>query len=98
MRYFFDIDGTICTDKNGKYEKAMPFPERIAKLNELYDKGNTIILYTGRGVGTGIDCRELTEHQLKCWNVKYHKLLMTKEPFEVLIDDKAINATTFFDE
>ena len=38
MRYVIDIDGTICTNTNGNYEKAIPYKDRIDKVNKLYVK------------------------------------------------------------
>ena len=32
MRYFVDIDGTICNNTNGNYEEAVPFPLNIKKI------------------------------------------------------------------
>ena len=46
MTYVFDIDGTICTNSHGEYEKAKPIYDRISKVNQLYDLGNTIIFQT----------------------------------------------------
>ena len=55
MTYVFDIDGTICSLTPSKYEEAEPFPERIEKINSLYDQGHTIIFQTARGwVGAAI--------------------------------------------
>ena len=34
--------------------------------------------------------KKLTEKQLKKWNLKYHKLIMGKPSFDILIDDKSI--------
>jgi ribonucleotide monophosphatase NagD (HAD superfamily) len=96
MMYYFDIDGVICSDEKGEYEKAKPFKKRIQKVNNLYDDGHTIVFYTGRGKKTKINWRKLTEEQFKKWGVKYHKILFTKEPFEILVDDKAINDKVFF--
>ncbi len=90
MIYCFDIDGTICNDTKGKYPQATPHLEVILKLNELYDAGNTIIVYTARGTTSGIDWHDLTEKQLKDWNIKYHKLIMGKPGADVYIDDKCI--------
>lgn len=98
MTYCFDIDGTICTNTAGKYEDAKPYPERIAVINELYDKSNEIKLYTSRGVTTGIGWRSLTEKQLREWGVKYHELLMDKPYYDIIVDDKAINDADFFAE
>ena len=62
--YCFDLDGTLCTNTEGEYAQALPLPERILKVNELYDKGNKILIYTARGTVTGIDWRDLTQKQL----------------------------------
>ena len=61
-------------------------------LNQLYEEGHTIKLFTARGAQTGIDWREITEEKLAEWGVKYHELLMTKPHADIFIDDKAINA------
>jgi len=93
MRYVVDIDGTICTQREkGDYENAEPLPERIEKINKLYDEGHTIWFFTARGSETGINWRELTEKQLKDWGVKYHRLLFGKPSADRYIDDKAVNA------
>ena len=93
MIYCFDIDGTICNDTKGKYPEATPRLEVISKLNKLYDAGHTIVVHTARGSTTGIDWLELTEKQLKTWNVKYHRLIMGKPAADVYIDDKCINTS-----
>ncbi len=90
MIYCFDIDGTLCNDTRGNYPEAAPCLEVISKLNKLYDAGHSIILYTARGGTTGIDWLKLTEHQLKEWKVKYHRLVMGKPAADVYIDDKCI--------
>ena len=95
--YCFDIDGTLCTDTGGEYDKARPDSQAIARLNALYDMGHTITLFTARGATTGIDWRELTEKQLRSWGVKYHRLLMGKPSADVYIDDKAENVRDWLD-
>jgi hypothetical protein len=98
MIYCFDLDGTLCTNTDGDYESAVPFLDRINKVNELYDDGHTIKVETARGSGTGIDWREVTENQLKDWGVKYHELRVgVKMHADVFIDDKGISDKDFFD-
>ncbi len=92
MIYCFDIDGTICSNADGDYSKAVPFREVIAEVNRLFAQGNRILLYTARGATTRIDWREETERQLKEWNVQYHELVMGKPTADVYIDDKAVNS------
>lgn len=91
MVYCFDIDGTLCTNTNGDYERAEPYPEVIAQINALYEESHQIKLYTARGSTTGLDWRELTEKQLRSWGVKYHELLFGKPYADVYVDDKVIS-------
>ena len=96
MTYCFDIDGTICSNTNGNYDQAQPIYERIKVINKLYDEGNEII-FTARGTTTKIDWKELTEKQLKDWNVNFHKLIFGKPNADIFIDDKGISDKLFFD-
>ena len=89
--FVIDIDGTICVNTFGDYEKAKPIQERIDYVNKLYKIGNRIKFFTARGSGTGIDWREKTEYQLKEWGVKYHELILGKPEGDVFLDDKAFN-------
>jgi len=99
MIYFVDIDETICTKSEDlDYAKAQPLKKRIGKINELYDDGNTIIYWTARGTGSGIDWRKVTEKQFKKWGVKYHELHFGKPIYDLFIDDKNINSEVFFEE
>jgi hypothetical protein len=91
MIYCIDIDGVLCNDMLGDYEKSKPRMKIIKKINQLYDEGNTIKIFTGRGSKTGIDWREFTEKQLQSWDVKYHELIFGKPVADVFVDDKAIN-------
>ena len=57
MIIFVDIDDTICyyekknTDKLN-YSTALPYKDRIEKINRLYDNGDTIVYWTARGTLT----------------------------------------------
>jgi len=92
MTYCFDIDGTLCTNTDGEYAKAQPYPSVIEQVNRLYDGGHRIILHTARGGTTGLDWRARTEAQLRAWNVRYHELRMGKPSADLYIDDKAVNS------
>ena len=99
MTYCFDLDGTLCTNTEGEYNKAEPFLDRISVVNNLYDLGNTILIDTARGSTTKIDWHELTEKQLKEWGVKYNKLRVgVKFTADLYIDDKSINEFFFRDK
>ena len=97
MIYYIDIDNTICDSPTLDYCLATPIPERIAKINALYDEGHEIVYWTARGSGTGIFWGILTERQLKEWGCKYHQLKFGKPLFDLLVDDRAMNPGEFFD-
>ena len=99
MIYAIDLDGTLCSQYCGGYEKAEPYPQRIAIVNKLFDAGHHIIIYTARGSYVkkkGL--KKLTKQQLMMWGVKYHDLSFRKIHFDVLIDDKVINCEQFFNK
>ena len=89
--YIIDIDGVLCDDRRGDYKKANPNYINIKKINELYNDGNYIKLFTGRGSATGIDWAEVTYKQLRSWGVKYHEIIFGKPVGDIFIDDKALN-------
>ena len=94
--YCFDLDGTLCTNTEGAYADAEPFLDRIQKVNELFESGNHIYIFTARGTVTGIDWRSLTEEQLKKWGVKHHELQLGKPFAHVYIDDRGMSDKEFF--
>lgn len=104
MTYVIDIDGTICTNTDGKYKEAQPLVERIDKINQLYDEGHLIVFFTARGMKSldgDVDSvyriwYAFTQEQLKKWNVKYTRLIMGKPSADYYIDDKGLNADDFF--
>ena len=104
MKYVFDIDGTICTNTGGDYENAKPLEDRIKKVNELHEDGNTIVFFTARGMGRSgnnvhfaySEFFSLTKRQLKSWNVKYDQLILGKPSGDIYIDDKGIKDEDFF--
>lgn len=93
MTVCFDIDGTLCSNTEGRYHEARPFPEVIAEVARMHRDGHRVILYTARGSTTGIDWRELTVRQLKEWGVPYDELVLGKPTADVYVDDRAINTT-----
>jgi hypothetical protein len=97
MVIYVDIDETICiTPEDRDYLKAKPILKNINKINDLYDEGNTIVYWTARGSGTGIDWEDVTKNQLDSWGAKYHNVKLKKPFYDIFIDDKAINTKDFF--
>ena len=82
----------------------MPYKDRIKRVNDLYDEGNTIIYQTARGMGRNNNNPQianehffsLTQQQLKQWGCKYHMLFLGKPAGDVYVDDKGINDESFF--
>ena len=104
MTYVFDIDGTICSLSESNYEEATPFEERIKKVNNLYDEGNTIIYYSARGMGRNNNDGTrawpefylFTVKQLKEWGAKYHRIILGKPAGDIYVDDKGMRDEEFF--
>ena len=101
----FDLDDVICfrTSDSGaieKYRSCEPYSEMIYIVNNCYENGYKVIIYTSRGMtcfkGNTNDIYsnlyELTVQQLKHWGVKYHQLIMGKAHYDILIDDKCLNS------
>ena len=101
MRIYVDIDGTICYYdsefyKTKDYSLALPYKERIEKINKLYDDGHNIVYWTARGTVTQEFWFQITYEQLKKWGCKFHELKMGKPAFDLFIDDKNINSNIYF--
>lgn len=100
----FDLDETLCfRTKNlstvERYNYCEPINKNIDICNKCYDEGFYIKIYTARGINTFNGNVELiykklykfTKEQLIKWNVKHHELIMGKQEYDLLIDDKAVN-------
>jgi|TARA_B100000795_G_C22806623_1_gene445370 hypothetical protein len=93
----FDIDGVICTKTKGLYSNAKPLRKNIKKINDLYERGFYIKIYTARYMGRTNDNKNLAKKkaekitlaQLKRWKIKFHKLFFGKISYDLLIDDKS---------
>ena len=95
----FDIDNVICkTNATNDYSKSVPIKKNIKVINEAYNKGFNIILYTARYMGryngnvskVKKHIKPFTLKQLKKWGVKYHKIYFGKPSFDLFIDDKSL--------
>jgi quercetin dioxygenase-like cupin family protein len=96
MKYFIDLDNTLCKTINGDYNNSEPIVERIIKVNKLKEEGHTVVIWTARGSKSGIDYSELTVKQLTEWNIRYDELLLGKPDYDVYIDDKSFNVDTLW--
>ncbi len=89
--YCIDIDNTICKTEGTDYPNSKPKFDVICKVNQLYQEGHIIKIFTGRGSRSGKHWREFTDKQLQSWGLKYHELIMGKPHCDCFIDDKAVN-------
>ena len=103
----FDLDDVICWhhpdyDKLGigKYGYCEPIDNGVQLVNDYYEKGYRIIIYTARGMAiyngnvnmVYENLYDLTHSHLIEWGVKFHRLVMGKLSYDLLIDDKAISS------
>lgn len=100
MIFAFDLDGTLCATVNGDYENAIPIPYRIEFASALFESGHTVYVHTARGASLSGPARAVlfrhTRAQLEEWGLRYTALL--KKPFaHIYIDDRAAEATSFFE-
>jgi len=97
--YCFDIDGVICKTIGNDYKNSKPIKKAIKKINQLYNRGFEIKIYTARFMGRANENvkkakmlgYKFTHNQLKAWNVKFDKLILGKPSFDIFIDDKSFN-------
>lgn len=101
----FDLDGCLCSNTEGDYQSALPNQKAIDIVNQLFNKGHKIIIFTSRFMGrTGDNAREayeqgynLTKEQLKNWGVLYHELWLGKPRVDIVVDDRAVFFTNDWD-
>lgn len=82
----------------------MPLKKRIARVNELFDQGNHIVIFTARGMDSTdndpvlakLKWEKFTQDQLQTWGVKYHKLFLGKPAGNIYVDDRGISDLDFF--
>jgi len=95
----FDIDNTIAITSGIKYHLSKPIKSKIKKINQLYESGYIIKIFTARYMGKHSGNVKLikkkyykkTFNQIKSWGLKFHELIMGKPIFDLFIDDKAYN-------
>lgn len=87
-RIVFDIDGTLC-DERETFEKCLSEPneELIRLVNYCFNNEIFVILYTGRSWSE----YKMTENWLKNNNVSYHLLICGKPIYDLWIDDRSMN-------
>jgi hypothetical protein len=95
--FCFDLDNVICNTKKNYYKSSKPNSKAIKLINDLYNEGHYIKIFTARYMGRSNDNiikasrlgLKLTKKQLKIWKIQYHKLIMGKPSYDLFVDDKA---------
>ena len=105
IKIAFDMDDVICKRPKKyeylgekKYEYCKPIKKNIKIINDLFNKGFFIKIYTARYMGRNFDnkkkaeqqIKKLTIQQLKKWKVNYNKIFFGKPSFDLFVDDKSI--------
>ena len=93
------MDGVICFTKDNIYSGSKPNKKAIKFINELYDAGHNILIFTARFMGRNNDNPQkaknkgyiFTLNQLDMWGLKFNKLIMGKPSYDFYIDDKNYN-------
>lgn len=107
-----DLDDTLCNRPKNvehlgkqKYKHCVPIQKMIDVVNKLHEEGNIIHIYTARGMhqfNGDVDAvydnlYSMTNDQLRTWGIKYHRLVMGKLPYDLLIDDKCCRPKEILD-
>ena len=100
----FDLDDTLCKLSRNlasvkRYNYCIPLKKNIIILRELFKKGYYIKIYTARGINSykGDTNKiysalyEFTKKQLIKWRIPHHELIMGKQEYDLMIDDKVLN-------
>lgn len=95
--FCFDLDNVICTTKKNNYNSSKPNKKAINLINNLYNKGYYIKIFTARFMGRNnqnqrkarLQGFNLTSTQLIRWKILYHELIMGKPSYDIFVDDKA---------
>lgn len=91
LTFVVDVDGVVASLTPGNdYTLAEPLEQAIAAVNELFDQGHRIVMFTARGSATGMDWRKVTEDQFARWGLRYHELHFGKPAADFYIDDRLL--------
>ena len=92
----FDLDNTLCTTKGSDYDNSKPKKNAINLVNQLFEKGYIIKIYTARYMGRTNDQIKNKKKkflkiskQIKKLGINYHKLFISNPSADMYIDDKS---------
>ena len=95
----FDLDNVICTTQGRNYHNSKPKKNVIRLINDLYNSGHTIKIFTARYMGRNNDVIDkaikqgysFTKEQINSWGLNYHNLLLGKPTYDIFVDDRTDN-------
>jgi hypothetical protein len=78
-----------------KYKSSIPNNKVIKLINNLYEQGHYVIIFTSRYMGRNKENVKLakkqgynfTFKQLKRWGLKFDKLVFGKPTYDIIIDE-----------
>jgi len=87
MKIGVDIDGTITIETQGwDYENRTPNIEMVTWVNQHYDQGDFIELFSSR-----LKCdKSVTIKWLKKHGVKYNNLILGKPKYDLYVGDETL--------
>jgi len=94
---YIDLDGTLTNEPNqdfNSFHLSTPKKEVISKVNECFDLGFQIIIYTSRYK----EDLNITIKWLKKNKVKYHDIIFNKPLGLFYIDDKNLSINSFLNK
>jgi capsule biosynthesis phosphatase len=101
-RIVLDFDDTLAFPVNRDFKNAKPNNALIHKVNELYEQGWQIDIFTARGsisCKTREEAKEKYQREIIDWldkhRVKYHNLSFDKPLAAYYVDDKGISPEDF---
>ncbi len=99
MKIFcIDIDNTLFESTYPCYTVKGVRQDVIDTVNQLYEDGNFIRLYTARGTCTGIDWSREIHDVLVRAGVRFHEIKYGKPAAHYYVDDKAMTPEQFVKE
>lgn len=100
IRICFDLDGTICTNKQigQTYADVIPLPGAVESIKRLKAAGHYIIIHTARGMrtydsneGKILANMEYLYDWLKKWDISVDEIRIGKPDCDIFVDDKGFH-------
>jgi CMP-N,N'-diacetyllegionaminic acid synthase len=88
--YIFDVDGVLATYvRKNDFESARALQDSINIVNQLYARGNRILLHSNLGTSQNSDRNRAFEKMIQDWGVKYHEVIYSDLQSDYCITDRS---------